>query len=99
MNQFYALNGQEPNEPPRDWRRQPPLDHFKYRTSPPNTSPVVSDITVRLNHHAIDNGDVKVNTSDYPVESNSESVPDTDTTPIKSNNDDEMDHLLEFFHS
>ena len=25
--------------------------------------------------------------------------PDTDTTPIKSIDDDEMDHLLELFHS
>ena len=53
----------------------------------------------RLNHHAIDNVDVKVPTSESPVESNSESVPDPDTNPIKSIDDDEMDHLLEFFHS
>ena len=35
------------------------------------------------NHHAIDKGDVKVSTSDVPVESNSESVSDPYTTPIK----------------
>ena len=52
-----------------------------------------------LNHHAIYNGDVKIPTSEFLVESNYESVPDTDTTPIKSINDDEMYHLLEFFHS
>ena len=50
----------------------------------------------RLNHHDIDNGDI---TSDVPVESNYESVPDPDTTPIKLIDDDEMDHILEFFHS
>ena len=50
----------------------------------------------KLNHHAIDNGDI---TSDVPFESNYESVPDPDTTPIKSIDDDERDHLLEFFHS
>ena len=50
----------------------------------------------RLNNHSIDNGDI---TSDVPVESNYESVPDPDTTPIKSIDDDEMDHILEFFHS
>ena len=53
----------------------------------------------KINHHAIDNGNVKIPTSKFPVESNSESVPDTDTTPIKSIDDDEIDHLLEFFHA
>ena len=51
----------------------------------------------RLNNHAIDNGDVEVNPSDFPVESNYEYVPYPDTTPIKSIDDDEMDHLLKFF--
>ena len=50
----------------------------------------------KLNHHAIDNGDI---TSDIPVESSYESVPDPDTTPIKSIDDDKMDHLMELFHS
>ena len=53
----------------------------------------------RINHHDIDNGDVEVHTSKFPVEFNSESVPDPDTTLIKSINDDEMDHILELFHS
>ena len=52
-----------------------------------------------LNHHAIDNCDVKVFTSELPVEFNSESVPDPDTNPIKWIDDDEMDHLLELFNS
>ena len=51
-----------------------------------------------LNHHAVDNGDVKVHPSDFSVESNSESVPYPDTTPIKLFYDDEIDHILEFFH-
>ena len=38
----------------------------------------------KLNHHAIYNGDLKIPTSEFPVESNSELVPDPDTTPIKS---------------
>ena len=50
----------------------------------------------KLKHHAIDNGDI---TSDVPVESNYDSVPYPDTPPIKSIDDDEMDHLLELFHS
>ena len=53
----------------------------------------------RLNHHAIDNGDDEVHPSDFAVKFNSESVPYTDTTPVKSIYDDEMDHLLVFFHS
>ena len=52
----------------------------------------------KLNHHAIDDGYVKIPTSDFPVESNYESVPDPDTTSIKSIDDDEMNHLLELFH-
>ena len=50
----------------------------------------------KLNHHAIDNGDI---TSDIPVESSYDSAPYSDTPPIKSIDYDEMDHLLEFFHS
>ena len=53
----------------------------------------------RINHHVIDNGGVKIPTSEFPVESNSESVSDPETTPIKSIDDDEMYNLLEFFHS
>ena len=34
----------------------------------------------RINHNVIDNGDVEVHPSEFPFESNSESVPDTDTT-------------------
>ena len=49
----------------------------------------------KLNHHAIDNGDI---TSDVPDESNYDSVLDPDTNPVKSIDDYEMDHLLEFFH-
>ena len=52
---------------------------------------MVSAITGKLNHHAINNGDI---TSDVLVESSYDSVPDPDTTPIKSIDDDEMDHLL-----
>ena len=51
-----------------------------------------------LNHRAIDNGIIKIPTSDVPVKSNYDSVPDPDTTPIKSIDDDNLDHLLELFH-
>ena len=88
MNHLNALNGEEPNEPPRYWNSQPPEAHFKSRTSTPNTRPVVSAIVGRLNHHAMDNGDVEIHPSEFPVEFNSESVPDPDTTPIKSIDDD-----------
>ena len=41
INPLNALRGEEPNEPPREWNSQPPASHFKYRTSPTKTSPVV----------------------------------------------------------
>ena len=60
---------------------------------------MVSAIIGRLNHHSIYNGDVEVHPSEFPLKSNSESVPDQYTTTIKSIDDDEMDHLLVLFHS
>ena len=59
----------------------------------------ISDIIGILNHHDIDNGDVEFQTSDFLVEFTSESVLDSYTTPIKSIDYDQMDHLLELFHS
>ena len=99
MNQFNALHGDEPDEPPRECNRQPPAAHFKYSTFTSKTNPVVSDIMGRLNYNTIDNGGVKVTTSQFTVQFNSESVPDPDTTPIKSIYGDEMDRLLAFLHS
>ena len=99
MNQFNALHGEELNEPPREWNSHPLEDHFKYKTSPTNTRPMVLAILWRLNNHTIDNGDVEVHLSEFIVGFNSESVPDPDTIPIKSIDDDEMDHILELFHS
>ena len=93
MNQFNALHDDEPKEPPIKWNSQPPAAHFKFRSSPSRTNPVISAIMGKLNHHVIENGDFKIPTSDFPVESNYDSVPDPDTTPIKSIDDDEMDHL------
>ena len=82
INQFNSFHGGEPTEPPRKWNSQPPSGHFKSSTSPPKTSPVVSAIMGRLNHHDIDGGDVEVQPSEFPVEYNSEYVTDTDTTPL-----------------
>ena len=96
MNQFNALHGDESKEPPIECNSQPPADHFKSRSSPSRNNPVVSAIMGKLNHHSIDNGDI---TSDVPVEPSYDSVPYPDTTPIKSIDDDVMDHLLQFFHS
>ena len=83
----------------QEWNSQPPEYHFKSMTSTPKNIPVVSAIMGILNHHSIDNGDGEVHPSDFSVEFKYESVPDPDTTPIKSIDDDEMDHLLELFHS
>ena len=60
MNQFNTLNGEEPNDPPREWKSQHPEAHFKSRTSPPKNSPMVLAIMGRLINHAIDNGDFEV---------------------------------------
>ena len=54
MNQFNSLHSEEPNEPTapqRERNRRPPEAHFKYRTFPTNTSPVVFAIMGRLNYH------------------------------------------------
>ena len=80
MNQFNALHGDKPKESPREWNSQPPAAHFKSRSSPPITNPVVTAIMGKLNHHSIDNGDI---TLDVPVYSRYDSVPDPDTTTIK----------------
>ena len=88
VNQLNYLNGNELTEQPREWNSQYPEAHFKYRKSPPKTSPVVSAIIERLNHRAIDNGGVKVHNSEFPVELKSEPVTDTGTTPNKSIDDD-----------
>ena len=99
MDQFNAFHGEETNELPREWNNQPPEYQLKSKTSTLNTSPAVSATRGVLNHHAIDNGDVEVHPSEFTVKFNPESVPDPNTTTIKSIDDDEMDHLLEFFHS
>ena len=98
MNQFNIISADEPTDPPLQWNSQPTSSHFRYRTSTTKTSTVVSSIMGKLNHHSIDNGDVKVHPLYFPFESNSESVPYPETNPIKSI-DDEMDHLLKFFYS
>ena len=90
MNQLNDLHGEEPTDSPIELNSQPPEYHFKSMTSPTKTIPVVSTIMWRLNHHAIDNGDVEIHHSEFPVEYNPEYVPDLDTNPIKSIDDDEM---------
>ena len=51
---------------------------------------MVSTIMVKLDHHAIDNGDVEVHPSEYLFETNSEYVPYPYTALIKSINDGEI---------
>ena len=60
INQFNALRGEDPNEPPKECNIQPIESQLKSRTSSTNTSPLVSDIMGKINHHAINNGDVEV---------------------------------------
>ena len=87
MNQLNALHGDELTEPPRERNRQPPEVCFKSCTPTTKTIYVLLDIMGRLNQHAIDNGDVAVKTSDYPLYYTSDSVPDPDNTSIKSVDD------------
>ena len=82
-NQFNNLHCEKTTKQTREWISQLPEDHFKYSTSPTNTSTVVSDIMGRLNHHAIDNGYVEVHASKFLIEFNSEYVTDPYTNPIK----------------
>ena len=67
MNQFNDLNGEEPTEPSRKCNRQLPAAHFKSITSTPKTMHVVSAFMGILNHHAVDNGDVEFQLSEFPV--------------------------------
>ena len=62
MNQFNALHGDKTKEPPIEWKIQPPSVHFKSRSSPSRTNPVISAIMRKFNYHAIDNDGVKVPT-------------------------------------
>ena len=62
INQFNSLQGDETKEPPRERNSQYPEAHFKYRSSASITNPVISAIMGKLNHHAIDNSDVKIPT-------------------------------------
>ena len=89
----------EITKPPREWNSQPSDIKLKSWTS--SQKPVVwfwiwLEI---INHPSIDNGVVKVCTSYYPSESNCDSFPYPDTTPIIPIYDDEMDHPLEICHS
>ena len=61
------------------------LDRLE-RNKPANNC--ASFIMGKINHCAVDDGDVEVRPSDLPVEFNSESIPDQDTTLIKSIEDD-----------
>ena len=63
MNKFNDIHGEEPNEPPREWKRQSPESQFKPRTSPPQIIPLISDTMGILNHNIIDNGGVEVHPS------------------------------------
>ena len=70
------------------------MEHLTYGSSlqiqylSSRTNPVISAIIRKLNHHAIDNGDVKIPTSYFLVGSKYESVTDPYTTLIKSIDDD-----------
>ena len=67
MNQFNVLHGDDPTEPPREWKSQPPEVNFKYRNSASKHSPMTSAIIGILNNHAVDNDDVELYPSGHPL--------------------------------
>ena len=75
MNRLNNLHGDETTDPPRECNNQHQADNFKYRTSPPKTSPVVSAIMGIINQHVIGNGNFEVQPSEFPFEYNSDSIP------------------------
>ena len=95
MNQSNAPHGDKPSESPREWNKQTTEVHFKSCTPAPKSSLVVSAIMGRLSHHAVDNGNLEVYPSYHPSEYPSDSVPEPDSTTIKSIDDDKMYQLLE----
>ena len=59
------------------------VNSLKSRTSPSRTNPVISDIMGKLNHHSIDNGDVK-----FPLQTFKLNLPMTQfqiKTPLQLN--------------
>ena len=54
MNQYNALHGNKPTEPPIDCNSHPPKGYLKYHNSATKNSPIVSVITGNLNHHVVD---------------------------------------------
>ena len=97
MNQFNELHGDKPDKPPSEWDNQTTPVDFKPLPSDPNTSPVVSNIMVRINNHAVDDVNVEVYPSYYLLEYPHESIPHPDNTLIKSIDNYEMDQLLKNF--
>ena len=67
MNQLNRLYGDEPTDPPIYCNILPLAVQLKSRTSPPNKSPVFFAIMGILNHHVVDNGDIEVYSSEYPI--------------------------------
>ena len=78
--------------PPKEWDRNPTLLHFKSPTSTQITqmynkhSNFPSDLIVKLYYYAVGNGDIEQYLSDYTI--------DPDTTPIRSEENEEMEHLF-----
>ena len=96
---FTSIYGEKTTETPIECNSQRPSVQFKYHTHTPKTSPVVYEITGRLNNHVIDNSDVNVYTSDYALESNYDSFLDPYKPTMKPIDDDEMYQVPELFHS
>ena len=80
MNQFNELHGDNTNKATKEWNIQV---HLKNHIYAQKRITMGSYIKGRINHHAVDNGDVDVYPSNYPLEYTSASVPDTNNKPIQ----------------
>ena len=65
--QYNVINGDQSPELPIEWNSQHPEVHFKPLNSDPKKIHMVSAIMGRLNINVVDNSDVEVYTSDYPL--------------------------------
>ena len=94
MNQLNTLHGDEKrSKKPTFWSSIEIL-YLSYKISP-----LISGIMGVLNHNDVDNGDVEVYCSEYPLEYTSDSVPYTYITESKSIGGDEMYQPLIWFNS
>ena len=66
-NQYNVIHSDKPTDTTRECSSQPSPVHSEYLNSDPKNIHAVWAIMGRLNHHTVDNGDIEVYTSYYPL--------------------------------